>query len=75
MIDHKRKHPNYRKPTYQPWDYSHAPKNFERTDKTGRHTPITEREPFTLADKIAATLIGVCVIVWVWILYHIFFGW
>lgn len=25
---------------YKPWDDSHAPKKFERTDKTGRLIPI-----------------------------------
>lgn len=31
---------------YDPWDESHAPKSFERYDKTGRWSPIhDEPEP------------------------------
>ena len=35
---------------YDPWHDSHAPKNFERTDPTGRWSPI---EPFMEARRIA----------------------
>lgn len=40
---------------YKPWDDSHAPKKFERTDKTGRLIPIYGPDA---KQKFEATLIA-----------------
>lgn len=29
---------------YEPWDESHAPRKFDRTDRTGRWSPLQERQ-------------------------------
>ena len=29
---------------YDPWHDSHAPRNFERTDRSGRYSPIVDPE-------------------------------
>ena len=44
---------------YEPWGESHAPQRFERTDKSGRWSPIQDNVPdeprwFAIAGGIAA---------------------
>lgn len=73
MIDHKRKNQNFREPTYQPWADSHAPKNFERTDKTGRYIPIEERDKPDWSTRFSILIIVGCCIVWLTFLIPLIF--
>jgi len=54
---------------YEPWAESHAPQRFERTDPTGRWSPVQDEitdEPFWLAivGGVAAGIFFAAMLFW-----------
>jgi len=54
---------------YEPWGESHAPQRFERTDKSGRWSPIQDEVPdepfwFAIAGGITAGVFFAFMLFW-----------